>query len=166
MSKAPQLVVLAGPNGAGKSTSAPSLIAETLGIADFVNADVIVVTAFLKRRFVAAIRPVWSISFVSTRRLRIHGRCIMLRWRRSRSSQVKTKLSVGSSTIERRGTRPGKRETNEHSKQRRYRGCRYRPNGRLKCAESSFERSPPSPQAPRSADCDLARRKGRCNSSR
>lgn len=58
MSKAPQLVVLAGPNGAGKSTSAPSLIAETLGIADFVNADVIVVTAFLKRRFVAAIRPV------------------------------------------------------------------------------------------------------------
>lgn len=41
MSKAPQLVVLAGPNGAGKSTSAPRLIAETLGIADFVNADVI-----------------------------------------------------------------------------------------------------------------------------
>lgn len=41
MSKSPQLVVLAGPNGAGKSTSAPSLIAETLGITDFVNADVI-----------------------------------------------------------------------------------------------------------------------------
>jgi predicted ABC-type ATPase len=37
----PALVVLAGPNGAGKSTAAPILIRDTLGIKDFVNADVI-----------------------------------------------------------------------------------------------------------------------------
>lgn len=41
MSKAPQVIVLAGPNGAGKSTAAPTLIGETLGITEFVNADVI-----------------------------------------------------------------------------------------------------------------------------
>jgi len=41
MVRAPQVIVLAGPNGAGKSTSAPTLIAETLGITEFVNADVI-----------------------------------------------------------------------------------------------------------------------------
>jgi predicted ABC-type ATPase len=35
------LVVLAGPNGAGKSTSAPLILRDTLGINDFVNADVI-----------------------------------------------------------------------------------------------------------------------------
>lgn len=35
----PNLVVLAGPNGAGKSTVAPILIRETLGIANFINAD-------------------------------------------------------------------------------------------------------------------------------
>ncbi len=37
----PNLVVIAGPNGAGKSTSAPLLINKRLGIAEFVNADVI-----------------------------------------------------------------------------------------------------------------------------
>ena len=37
----PNVVVIAGPNGAGKSTAAPLLIGERLGIAEFVNADVI-----------------------------------------------------------------------------------------------------------------------------
>ncbi len=37
----PDLVVIAGPNGAGKSTAAPRLVGERLGIAEFVNADVI-----------------------------------------------------------------------------------------------------------------------------
>jgi predicted ABC-type ATPase len=37
----PHLIILAGPNGAGKSTSAPALMAETLGITEFVNADTI-----------------------------------------------------------------------------------------------------------------------------
>jgi predicted ABC-type ATPase len=38
---APHLVVLAGPNGAGKSTAAPALLQGTLGVTEFVNADVI-----------------------------------------------------------------------------------------------------------------------------
>ncbi|HYE19267.1 MAG TPA: hypothetical protein VEA69_12530 [Tepidisphaeraceae bacterium] len=38
---APSVVVIAGPNGAGKSTAAPALLGDLLGIADFVNADVI-----------------------------------------------------------------------------------------------------------------------------
>ena len=38
---APHIVVLAGPNGAGKTTSSRALLAETLGINTFVNADVI-----------------------------------------------------------------------------------------------------------------------------
>lgn len=37
----PDLVVIAGPNGAGKSTAEPRLIGARLGIAEFVNADVI-----------------------------------------------------------------------------------------------------------------------------
>lgn len=37
----PRIVALAGPNGAGKSTFGPALIRETLGITEFVNADVI-----------------------------------------------------------------------------------------------------------------------------
>lgn len=37
----PNLVVLAGPNGAGKSTAAPMLLRGTLGVTEFVNADVI-----------------------------------------------------------------------------------------------------------------------------
>ncbi|KAA0215371.1 MAG: zeta toxin [Leptolyngbya sp. PLA3] len=37
----PSIVILAGPNGAGKSTAAPFLIRDTLGISEFVNADVI-----------------------------------------------------------------------------------------------------------------------------
>lgn len=37
----PKLVVIAGPNGAGKSTIAPKLLAGTLDVLEFVNADVI-----------------------------------------------------------------------------------------------------------------------------
>jgi predicted ABC-type ATPase len=37
----PNLVVLAGSNGAGKSTAAPVLLRGTLGVSEFVNADVI-----------------------------------------------------------------------------------------------------------------------------
>ncbi len=39
MIERPSIVVLAGPNGAGKSTVAPVLLAQTLGIGEFVNAD-------------------------------------------------------------------------------------------------------------------------------
>ncbi len=38
---APTVVVLAGPNGAGKTTSARTLLAETLKLMTYVNADVI-----------------------------------------------------------------------------------------------------------------------------
>lgn len=41
MAHQPQVVILAGPNGAGKSTTAPRLLSAKLGIAEFVNADVI-----------------------------------------------------------------------------------------------------------------------------
>lgn len=37
----PHLIVLAGPNGAGKSTTAPLLLKGTLGVDEFVNADLI-----------------------------------------------------------------------------------------------------------------------------
>lgn len=37
----PAVVALAGPNGAGKSTSGPALLKDTLGMTEFVNADVI-----------------------------------------------------------------------------------------------------------------------------
>jgi predicted ABC-type ATPase len=37
----PIVVALAGPNGAGKSTAGPVLLRDTLGIREFVNADVI-----------------------------------------------------------------------------------------------------------------------------
>ncbi len=37
----PSLIALAGPNGAGKSTSGPVLLQGTLGITEFVNADLI-----------------------------------------------------------------------------------------------------------------------------
>jgi ABC-type cobalamin/Fe3+-siderophores transport system ATPase subunit len=37
----PSLIVVAGPNGAGKSTMAPALLRGTLGVTEFVNADVI-----------------------------------------------------------------------------------------------------------------------------
>ncbi len=37
----PAVVALAGPNGAGKSTTGPPLLKETLGITQFVNADLI-----------------------------------------------------------------------------------------------------------------------------
>jgi predicted ABC-type ATPase len=37
----PEIIVLAGPNGAGKTTAAQHLLADTLGVLTFVNADVI-----------------------------------------------------------------------------------------------------------------------------
>ena len=39
--KTPSVILLAGPNGAGKTTAAPALLRGTLGVAEFVNADVI-----------------------------------------------------------------------------------------------------------------------------
>ena len=41
MSTRPQLVILAGPNGSGKSTAAPNLLKGALGVAEYINADVI-----------------------------------------------------------------------------------------------------------------------------
>ena len=41
MGQRPRVCVLAGPNGAGKTTSAAPLVRDRLGIATFVNADVI-----------------------------------------------------------------------------------------------------------------------------
>ncbi len=37
----PSVIVLAGPNGAGKTTCAPTLLRETLGVVQYVNADLI-----------------------------------------------------------------------------------------------------------------------------
>jgi predicted ABC-type ATPase len=37
----PSLIALSGPNGAGKSTAGPGLLKDTLGITEFVNADLI-----------------------------------------------------------------------------------------------------------------------------
>jgi predicted ABC-type ATPase len=37
----PAVIALAGPNGAGKSTTGPPLLKETLGVTQFVNADLI-----------------------------------------------------------------------------------------------------------------------------
>jgi len=39
--KNPHVIVIAGSNGAGKSTTAPMLLKGTLGVTEFVNADVI-----------------------------------------------------------------------------------------------------------------------------
>jgi predicted ABC-type ATPase len=39
--QSPTVIVIAGPNGAGKSTAAPVLLPRTLGVLEFVNADVI-----------------------------------------------------------------------------------------------------------------------------
>src|ERR1700732_1413514 len=39
--KAPSVIVLAGPNGAGKTTASRAVLAETLRVPTFVNADVI-----------------------------------------------------------------------------------------------------------------------------
>jgi predicted ABC-type ATPase len=52
----PKAVVLAGPNGAGKSTSAPLLLKGTLGVDEFVNADVIArgLSAFAPERVAIA----------------------------------------------------------------------------------------------------------------
>jgi predicted ABC-type ATPase len=38
---APAVVVIGGPNGAGETTISRDYVAETLGIAEFVNADII-----------------------------------------------------------------------------------------------------------------------------
>ena len=40
-SAAPIVVVIAGPNGAGKSTTAPRLLKGSLGVVEFINADLI-----------------------------------------------------------------------------------------------------------------------------
>ena len=37
----PHIIVIAGANGAGKSTVAPALLRDTLGISEFVNADIL-----------------------------------------------------------------------------------------------------------------------------
>lgn len=37
----PHAIVIAGPNGAGKSTAAPALLRDLLGVAEYVNADLI-----------------------------------------------------------------------------------------------------------------------------
>src|SRR3954471_1327464 len=37
----PSVILLAGPNGAGKTTASRTLLADTLGVLTFVNADVI-----------------------------------------------------------------------------------------------------------------------------
>lgn len=37
----PNLIAIAGANGSGKSTTAPALLPESLGVTEFVNADVI-----------------------------------------------------------------------------------------------------------------------------
>jgi predicted ABC-type ATPase len=39
--KTPHIIIISGPNGAGKSTTAPALLHGTLGVTEFVNADVI-----------------------------------------------------------------------------------------------------------------------------
>ncbi len=41
MSARPHVFVIAGPNGAGKSTAAPGLLRDLLGVAEYVNADLI-----------------------------------------------------------------------------------------------------------------------------
>jgi len=37
----PHVIVIAGPNGAGKSTTAPALLRDLMGVAEYVNADLI-----------------------------------------------------------------------------------------------------------------------------
>ena len=39
--RTPVVVMVAGPNGAGKSSIAPGLLARSLGVSEYVNADVI-----------------------------------------------------------------------------------------------------------------------------
>ncbi len=41
MTYRPHVLLIAGPNGAGKSTAAPRLLRELLGVAEYVNADLI-----------------------------------------------------------------------------------------------------------------------------
>ena len=41
MTPHPHVFVIAGPNGAGKSTAAPGLLRDLLGVAEYVNADLI-----------------------------------------------------------------------------------------------------------------------------
>ncbi len=59
----PRVVILAGPNGAGKSTSANRLLRGTLGVDEFVNADVIAqgLSGFSPERVaMAAGRVMWK----------------------------------------------------------------------------------------------------------
>ena len=37
----PHTILVSGPNGAGKSTAAPGLVRDLLGVAEYVNADLI-----------------------------------------------------------------------------------------------------------------------------
>jgi len=37
----PHAILVSGPNGAGKSTAAPELVRDLLGVAEYVNADLI-----------------------------------------------------------------------------------------------------------------------------
>lgn len=41
MTQAPQIIVVGGPNGAGKTTAARGFLRDSLGLAEFVNADTI-----------------------------------------------------------------------------------------------------------------------------
>ena len=41
MGNPPSVILLAGPNGAGKTTVAPALLRGALGVAEYVNADVL-----------------------------------------------------------------------------------------------------------------------------
>jgi predicted ABC-type ATPase len=41
MGSSPNIIILAGPNGAGKTTISREVLANTLGITEFVNADII-----------------------------------------------------------------------------------------------------------------------------
>ena len=53
----PSLIALAGPNGAGKSTTGPALLKDTLGVTEFVNADLIAqgISPFATQRLVSAL---------------------------------------------------------------------------------------------------------------
>jgi predicted ABC-type ATPase len=41
MTRQPTVILIGGPNGAGKTTISRAVISETLGVAEFVNADII-----------------------------------------------------------------------------------------------------------------------------
>ncbi|MGB4333826.1 MAG: hypothetical protein WBJ41_03170 [Chromatiaceae bacterium] len=41
MNPRPHVLLIAGPNGAGKTSAAPGLVRDLLGVAEYVNADLI-----------------------------------------------------------------------------------------------------------------------------